>query len=83
MSKLTTPDWVLKGKKKPTKKSEGKTFRIKKCPKCKSDKVSVVLTGEEEKNRGESQCGKCKWKGTDIQEEELNEEQFMKYIDKK
>ena len=84
MGKLKTPDWILKGKEKPkTKTKAGKTFRIRKCPKCKSDDVSIVLTGEEGKGRGEWECHKCKWKGKDIEEEELDEEEFMKYLDER
>ena len=54
--KLATPDWIKEGydskeeyeKKKGIKgkKKEGKIFKIRKCPKCGSDKVQVVLTGE-------------------------------------
>lgn len=91
MGKLATPDWIREGfdskeeyeKKKgiKTKKEKGKTFKLRRCPKCKSDKVSVVLTGEEGKGSGEWECKNCGWKGRDIKEEELNEEQFMKYLD--
>ena len=55
-SKLSTPDWIKEGydskeeyeKKKGIKgkKKEGKIFKIRKCPKCGSDNVQVVLTGE-------------------------------------
>jgi DNA-directed RNA polymerase subunit M/transcription elongation factor TFIIS len=61
--------------------TKGKTFKIRRCPKCKSDKVSVVLTGEEGKGSGEWECKNCGWKGRDIREEELSEEGFMKYLD--
>jgi len=97
MGKLTTPDWILKGKEKPRlsqvrpassknsqskeKKPAGKTFRIRRCPKCNSNKVNVVLTGEEGKSAKEWECKKCKWHGKNIEEEELNEEEFMKYLD--
>lgn len=84
MGKLSTPDWILKGKPKPTeKKKEGKTFKIRRCPKCDSDNVVVLLTGEEGKGRGEWECKKCKWIGKNIKEEELNEDDFMKYLDEK
>ena len=46
MGKLKTPDWIKKGLKKPEKKKEKGIFKIRKCPKCGSDKVQVVLTGE-------------------------------------
>jgi len=96
MGKLATPDWIREGydskkeyeKQNPrfrtsknNKKKEGKTFKLRKCPKCKSDKVSVVLTGEEGKGSGEWECKNCGWKGRDVKEEKLTEEQFMKYLD--
>jgi len=87
------------GEKKPKKKPEGKLFKVRKCPECGSDDVGVVLTGEEgsdedellatsskrgqSKNRGEWECKKCKWVGIDVKEEELTEEEFMKYLDDK
>ena len=94
MGKLTTPDWIKEGYDSPaeyakshgksTKKKEtGKTFKIRRCPKCNSDNVNVVLTGEEGKGTKEWECKKCKWHGKNIEEEELNEEQFMKYLDEK
>ena len=113
--KIQTPEWVLKGynsekeylgktgKKKPT---SGKMFKIRKCPKCKSGDVKVVLTGKEgseeddsttsseenrpsvadlkhsqSKGKGEWECRKCKWKGNDIVEEEVSEDDFLKYLD--
>lgn len=53
-----------------------KTFKLKKCPKCNSDDVKVVV-GE----TGVWECKKCGWKGRDIKEKELNEEEFMKHLD--
>ena len=77
-NKLKTPDWILKGEsRKPKKKSE-KTFKLRRCPKCDSDDVGVVI-GE----NGIWECKKCEWKGRDIKEKELNEEEFMKYLDNK
>ncbi len=92
-SKLSTPAWILEGYDSPAayakakgikkeKKSE-KTFKIRVCPKCKSDNVCVVLTGEEGKGAKSWECKKCKWVGTDIDEKELTEEEFMKYLDEK
>lgn len=63
--------------------TKGKTFKIRKCPKCGSSDVSVVLTGEEGKGTGEWECKKCGWKGKNVEEEELNEDEFMKYLDEK
>ncbi|MEK6833434.1 MAG: hypothetical protein AABY32_05280 [Nanoarchaeota archaeon] len=82
-SKLKTPDWILKGKEKPNKQKEGKTFKIRECPKCKSDEVKVLLTGEERKNRGEWECRKCGWTGKNIVERELGEDELMEHLDKK
>jgi len=96
MGKLATPDWVKEGydspaayakakgssKSEKSKKTNEKTFKIRKCPKCNSNKVNVVLTGEEGKSAGEWECKKCKWHGKNVEEEELTEEEFMKYLDK-
>ena len=97
-SKLKTPDWILQGydseevynKAKgitSKKKKEGKTFKVRECPKCGSDDVGIVLSGsdtEEESNTGkEWECHKCKWKGMNVEEKELTEDELMKYLDKK
>ena len=88
-SKIKTPEWILKGHdseeryektKSKTGKKLGKTFKIRRCPQCNSDEVRVVV-GEDSKGLWE--CNKCKWRGEDIKEEELNEEEFFKYLDKK
>jgi len=93
MSKMKTPDWVLEGfgseeeynKKKgiKTKKAKGKTFKIRKCPKCDSDSISVVLGFDEGKGKGEWECKKCKWVGKNIKEVSVSEEEFMKYLEEK
>ena len=90
---MKTSDWILEGfdseeeynkaKGIKIKKKSGKTFKLKRCPKCKSDEVSVVVGGEEGKGSKGWECKKCKWKGEDIKEDELSEEEFMKYLDKK
>jgi len=88
-SKLTTPEWITQGFDSPAEyeKSQGKTikkkktektFNIRECPKCGSDDMSVAL-GEV----GVWECRKCKYKGSDINEKELTEDEFMKYLDKK
>ena len=90
--KLKTPDWILEGysseeeynKKKSIKqKKVGKTFKLRLCPKCGSDRINVLLTGEEGKNKGEWECKKCKWQGRNVKEKSLGEEEFMKYLDEK
>ncbi len=87
---MKTPDWILKGfdskadwEKKHgivSKKKAGKTFKVRRCPKCKGDHVGVVV--EKEKS-GEWECKKCGWSGRYVKEDELNEEEFMKYLDEK
>lgn len=97
MGKLTTPDWILKGGKKPAAKKEKPAFKIRKCPQCRSDNVRVVLgeeeSGEDEllatssksqsKGRGEWECLKCKWRGRNVAMESVSEEEFMKYLDER
>jgi hypothetical protein len=78
-SKIQTPDWILKGGDSPsTKKKKGKTFSIRRCPKCNSDDLKVVI-GEV----GVWECAKCKWKGKNVKLEDLDEDEFMKYLDDK
>lgn len=90
--KLSTPDWILEGydsedeynKKKGIKKQKSsKTFKIRECPKCKSDDVRVVLGGDEGRGSRGWECRKCHWSGENIVEKELTEDQFMEYLDKK
>ena len=57
-----------------------KTFKIKRCPDCNSNDVKVLVGFDK---KGEWECHKCKWKGKDIKEEELKEEEFLKYLDDK
>ena len=86
MGKLKTPDWILKGKEKPKTKSKvEKTFKIRICPECESNDVGVVLSESDSEDGGgkEWECRKCKWKGRDIKEKELTEDEFMKYLDDK
>jgi hypothetical protein len=92
-SKLATPDWIREGYGSPaeyakakgvkTKNKEGKTFKVRVCPECRSDNVGVVLVGEEGKKADKWECRKCKWIGRDIEEKELSEDGFMKYLDEK
>jgi len=70
-------------KKERASNKKVKSYKIKICPKCKSDEVVVVLNGEERRNLGEWECHKCKWKGRNIDEKELNEDEFMEYVDRK
>ncbi len=87
-SKVKTPDWILEGYDSPeeyekakgikVKKKKGKTFKIRYCPKCNSDELKVVI-GE----IGVWKCKSCKFEGSEVNEEELNEEEFMKYLDEK
>ena len=88
--KMKTPDWILEGYDSPEaynkvkgitgEKKSKKTFKIRKCPKCGSDGVKVVVGKEA---AGEWECKKCGWNGVDIKIDELSEEEFMKYLDDK
>jgi len=92
-NKLSTPEWILGGydseaaynKVKGIKKEKkaGKTFNIRECPECKSDSIGVLLGGIEGKGSKGWQCNKCGWKGNDVIEKELTEDEFMKYLDDK
>ncbi len=87
-NKLATPTWILEGfdreadynksKGNTKEKKKGKTFNIRECPKCASNDVGVVI-GEV----GMWECKKCGYKGRDIKEKELTENEFMKYLDEK
>ncbi len=87
-TKLSTPVWILKGYDSPegyekskgdtNTKKKGKVFNVRRCPKCNSEEVKVIV-GEEAKDLWK--CEKCGWKGRDIKKEELSEEKFMKYMD--
>jgi uncharacterized ferredoxin-like protein len=91
--KLSTPDWILEGydsleeyekaKGIKTSKKRGKTFKIRECPECSSDDVGVVIGGDEGKGCGEWECNKCGWKGCDVIQKELTEDEFMAYLDEK
>lgn len=91
MGKLTTPDWIKKGhgskaeyekaKGITKEKNKGKIFKIRKCPKCKSNDVLVVLGGEETRGSGCWECSACNWQGRDIKIEEVGEEEFLKEIE--
>jgi len=69
-----------KSKKSISKKGKDKAFKVRLCPECGSDEVSVVI-GQDTKDLWE--CKKCKWKGKDIVRKELSEDEFMKYLDDK
>jgi len=77
MGKLKTPDWILQGKVKPTKKKTEKVYKVRKCPKCNSEDISVVLGYKEGEGKGEWECHECKWRGREIKELELSEEEFL------
>lgn len=81
-SKIQTPDWILKGEEPEKTKKSGKTFKVRRCPKCNSDNVNVVV-GAEAEQPGMWECKDCGWKGKDIKKEELTEEEFLKYLDEK
>lgn len=89
MGKLSTPDWIREGfdskadwekahGKEFNNANKGKMFRIRKCPKCGSADVHVVLVGEEGKRADNWECGKCGWKGKDVKIYEISEEELLK-----
>ena len=62
-NKLSTPDWIKEGYESPAaynkakgiggkKKKEGKTFKVRVCPKCGSDNVGLVLSGSDTEEGG-------------------------------
>ncbi|MCK5149830.1 hypothetical protein KAJ87_02800 [Candidatus Pacearchaeota archaeon] len=93
--KLSTPTWILEGygseadynkaKGIGKKKKQEKTFKIRECPKCGSDDVGLVLSGSNSEEGGGKEwgCNKCNWKGEEIVEKELTENELMKYLDEK
>ncbi len=94
-AKLSTPTWILKGfgseadynksKGISKEKKEGKTFKIKECPKCGSDEIGLVLSNSDSEEGGGKEwgCRKCGWTGSNVVEKELTEDKFMKYLDDK
>lgn len=88
--KLTTPDWIREGfdskedyeKSKGIKKKKGKTYKIKKCPECRSSEVKVVIGGAEGKGSKGWECNSCSWKGKEVAVEEVTEDEFIEYLDK-
>lgn len=94
-SKLSTPEWILQGYDSPEDyakaqggkkdKKSGKVFKLRRCPKCNSDEVGVKLSNSDKEEGGgkEWECRKCKWIGRNVKIEELNEDEFMKYLDEK
>jgi len=64
---------------------KGKTFKVRECPKCKSDDVGLVLSNSDAEEGGgkEWECRKCGWAGAGIEEKELTEDELMKYLDEK
>jgi len=88
--KLETPTWIIEGydskadyekakglsKTKKAKKKEGE-FRVKICPNCKGSDVNVVI-GEV----GMWKCKKCEWKGSDIDEKSVSEDEYLELIEK-
>ena len=72
------------GKSSNKKSSDGKVYKIKKCPKCGSNKVGVVLSNSDSEEGGgkEWECRKCKWEGKNVKDEVVSEDEFLDYIDK-
>jgi hypothetical protein len=60
------------------KQTKEKKFKIKICPTCKSDEVSVVIG-----KPGMWECHSCKYKGKEIAEKEMSEDEYFAYLDSK
>jgi len=93
--KLATPEWILEGYDSKEdydrakgvegkKKKSGRVFKIRKCPECDSEKVGLVLSGSDAEEGGGTdwECHECGWSGNSVKEEELNEDEFMEYMDR-
>jgi hypothetical protein len=97
ISKIQTPDWIKegydspeeyeksKGGKSVIKKPTGKVYKIKKCPKCGSNNVGVVLSNSDSEEGGgkEWECRKCKWEGKNVKDEVVSEDEFIELIEEK
>lgn len=90
-SKLKTPDWIKEGfdskeeyekSKGVNKEDSGKKFKVKRCPKCESSEIKVVIGGEEGKGSKGWECKSCSWKGKKPKVEEMSEDEFLEYLDK-
>lgn len=86
---LKTPDWIKEGfdsksdwekaqGKNPSKK-KGKTFKIRRCPNCKSENVKVIV---EKETKGDWECKECNWQGQNPEIKELNEDEFLEHLEK-
>ncbi|MFH1889937.1 MAG: hypothetical protein ABIJ58_03620 [Nanoarchaeota archaeon] len=91
--KLSTPDWIKEGfdskadwekaqGKKSSSKKAGKTFKVKVCPKCDGNDVKVVIDGKENGSAKDWECKSCSWTGKGVKEKEMNEDEFIEYIEK-
>jgi hypothetical protein len=60
---------------------KAKIYKLKVCPDCDSEEVGIVLTGQEGKAPDEWVCRKCKWKGHEIKNIELSEDEFLERIE--
>ena len=60
------------------KQLKEKKFKIKLCPECSSDNVSIVVG-----KPGLWECKTCKYVGKTIVEKELSEDEYFEYLDKK
>jgi len=96
-SKLSTPDWIREGfdSKADWEKAQGKKvskekgsrtstgmFKIKICPKCKSSEVAVVIDGKEGEGKKDWECKSCSWKGQEIGERGMEEDEFLEHTER-
>lgn len=60
-------------------KMKEKKFKVKLCPKCKSDDIGLAIGG----NVGLWECRKCGYRGVGIIEKEMTENEYFNYLDSK
>ena len=76
-------DWEkAQGQKSSPAGEKDKTFRVKVCPKCGSSEVKVVIDGKEGTGTKDWECKSCSWKGKDVSEKEMDEDEFIEHIER-
>lgn len=93
MGKLETPEWIREGYDskadwekakgiKGKKTGSGKKYKVKACPKCGGTEVKIILGQEEGRGKSEWECKSCKWKGKNIEEKEMSDQEFLEHMGK-
>jgi len=61
------------------KQTQLKKFKVRKCPKCESDNVIIAIGGQV----GMWECKDCGFRGPLFPVIEMDEDEYMKYLDEK